>query len=599
MGDSRRVFPLVLAFVAAFAAFSLTDGRAGISPSGRGAISLKRMQGGQSAQRELSHQEPGPADLILTNGVIDTMDPSGARVQAVAIRGEWIVAAGTSAEIARWAGEGTRVIDLHGQFAMPGFNDAHVHLVGAGLAKLEVHLEGTRSLKEFQQRIRERLKDYKPREWMTGRGWDHTLWPENRFPTRQELDAVATDRPMLFGRVDGHVAVANSLALQRAGVNKSTPDPPGGRILRDAAGEPTGMLEEDAAMNLVWQRIPPPSEAQIRRAIELALAEVARCGVTSLQDNSVQESSAWPVFLVYRQLKEEGKLTARITEWLPFTASLADLEKMRAEGGTSDPWLKTGTLKGFLDGSLGSRTSALLAPYSDDPSNSGILRMDPKQVEQMAIERDKAGFQIAFHAIGDRANRVALDTFAAILAANGPRDRRDRIEHAQVLAPHDLGRFAPLGVIASMQPSHETTDMRWAEARLGPERVKGAYAWHSLRRRGVHLAFGTDYPVETVNPMRGLYACVTRELPNGGPKGGWQPQEKLPIDDCLHAYTVGSAYAQFEENRKGEIAPQKLADIVVLSNDVTRVPPQEILHTEAVLTIVGGRIVYEKPQGAN
>ena len=292
-------------------------------------------------------------------------------------------------------------------------------------------------------------------------------------------------------------------------------------IERDADGEATGMLEEDSAMSLVSARIPDLKSDQRRRAIQMVLADAAKNGVTSAQDNS-----DWSDYLVYVQLKEEGKLTLRITEWLPFMESMDNLLNMRAQGGTTDPWLKTGALKGFTDGALGSRTAAMLAPYSDQPSTSGILTNEPEKLRAMAIERDKAGFQINFHAIGDRANRVALDVFEAVAKANGPRDRRDRIEHAQVMAPEDLPRFAQLKVIASMQPSHETTDMRWAGSRLGPDRAKGAYAWASLQKSGVRLAFGTDYPVEPINPMRGLYACVTRELPDGGPAGGWQGQEE-------------------------------------------------------------------------
>ena len=543
-----------------------------------------------------SPTEQQTADLVFLDGVIYTGDAQRPRASAVAIRGEWIVAVGSDADVRAWIGKDTRVVDLHGRFAMPGFNDAHLHLASGGLAKLSVDFTGANSLAEFQQRIRDRLKDYPPGVWMSSRGWDHTLWPGQHFPTRQDLDAVAADRPMIFGRVDGHVAIANSMALKLAGITKDTPDPPAGHIVRDpSTGEPTGMLEEDSAMGVVWHRVPPPSHEQLRRGIEMALAELARNGITSMQDNSVQSFDAWPVFSVYAELKKEGKLTTRISEWLPFDASLAELEELRRRGGTSDPWLKTGSLKGFLDGSLGSRTAALLAPYSDDPATSGILRMDPVRTKQMSIERDHAGFQIAFHAIGDRANRVALDVFTAVLAANGPRDRRDRVEHAQVIAPDDFSRFADLHVIASMQPSHETTDMRWAEARLGPVRSRGAYAWKTMLDHGVHLAFGTDYPVEEINPMRGLHACVTRELPAGGPPGGWEPQEKISLDDCLRAYTAGAAYAEFEETRKGIIAPKNLADIVVLSDDVTRVPPQELLHIAPVMTVVGGRVVFQKP----
>jgi predicted amidohydrolase YtcJ len=553
------------------------------------------------ANRLPNMAEPAPADLILINAKIWTVDPSRPWASAIAIRGEQIVAvADSSDELKLLTGPATRVIDLHGQFAMPGFNDAHVHIASAGFAKLQVNLEGTRSIAEFQQRIRDRLHEFNPGDWITGRGWDHTLWAPQRFPTRADLDAVSTAYPMIFGRVDGHVAVANSKALAIAGITRAgPPDPPGGHIERDeSTGEPTGMLEEDAAMQLVFRRVAPYSDAQRRRAIEMALAEASRFGVTSVQDNSVQDDSAsgnfgWGNFEVYRHLREEGKLPVRITEWLPFGVPVATLERMQREGGTTDAWLKTGALKAFMDGSLGSRTAAMLAPYSDDSKTSGILRVEPAELAQMAVERDRAGFQLAFHAIGDRANRVALDAFAAVAAANGPRDRRDRVEHAQVVAPEDFQRFAALGVVASMQPSHLLDDERWAVSRIGPKRVKGAYAWQTMLRSGAHLAFGTDYPVESVNPLRGIYACVTRELPGGGPPGGWEPQEKLDIGECLRAYTAGAAYAEFEETRKGMIAAGQLADIAVFPEDITKIQPQRLLTLPVSMTIAGGRIVYQ------
>ena len=536
------------------------------------------------------HAAKTPAALALINGDIYTVASQPAHAQAIAIQGEKIVAVGSNDDIHAWIGPRTRVIDLHGRFAMPGFNDAHTHLASAGMAKLTVNFEGAKSLAEFQQRIRAALKNYKPGEWITGSGWDHTLWPEKRFPTRFDLDAVSKDHPMIFGRVDGHVAVANSLALKLSGVTKDTPDPSAGHIVRDPqTGEPNGMLEEDAAMSLVYRRVPPVSHERRRRAIELALADAVSHGVTSIQDYST-----WQDFLIYRELKQEGKLPLRITEWLTFTEPLAKLEEERREGTTTDPWLKTGSLKAFMDGSLGSRTAAMLAPYSDDPSTSGILRMQPKELNAMSIERDKAGFQLNFHAIGDKANRIALDAFAAVRAANGPRDRRDRIEHAQVVAPDDFARFAELHVIASMQPVHLLDDERWAGARLGPERSKGAYAWNTMRKHGVRLAFGTDYPVEGIDPLRGLYACVTRELPEGGPSGGWEPQEKLPMDVCIYDYTAGSAYGEFEENIKGQIKPGMLADIVVYPVDITRIPAPQLLHTSPDITIAGGRVVYER-----
>jgi predicted amidohydrolase YtcJ len=555
-----------------------------------------------------SHTPAGaPADLVLVNGKFYTVDAKHPWTNAIAIHGDTIAAVGDSESgLKSWIGPQTRVVDLHGQFAMPGFNDAHVHLDAAAFAKLAVNLEGAGSLAEFQSRIRNRLKDFKTYEWVTGRGWDHTLWPEKQFPTRQNLDAVSTNHPMIFGRVDGHVAVANSLALQIAGITRETPDPPGGHIERDSqSGEPTGMLEESSAMNLVYQRIPPNSAERRRHAFEIVLDEALRAGVTSVQDNSVYDvpegnNDGWLNFLIYQQMQREGALKVRITEWLPFHAPLERLDEMRRLGGASspgspgDPWLKTGALKLLLDGSLGSRTAAMLAPYSDDAGTSGILTVDPAELARKAIERDRAGFQIAFHAIGDRANRVALDTFAAVLAADGPRDRRDRIEHAQIVALSDLPRFGALRVIASMQPSHLLDDERWADGRLGPERVKGAYAWQSMLKNGAPLAFGTDFPVESINPLRGLYACITRELPGGGPPGGWHPEERLTIDECLRAYTTGPAYAQFEEQRKGTIAPGMLADIVVFRSDLTRIPANDLLHTPVEMTIVGGRLMYER-----
>jgi predicted amidohydrolase YtcJ len=535
-------------------------------------------------------QTHASADLVLTNGDIYTVDSTNPRAQAIAIRGDKILEVGSSNEMRAWIGPRTHVVDLHGRFAMPGFNDAHTHLASAGVAKLTVNFNGAKSLSEFQQRIRDSLKNYKSGEWITGSGWDHTLWPEKRFPTRGDLDAVSQDHPMIFWRVDGHVAVVNSLALKIAGITKQTPDPPGSHIVHDPqTGEPNGMLEEDAAMSLVAKRVPPPSHEFRKRAIELALADAVSHGVTSIQDYST-----WDDFLVYRELKTTGNLPLRITEWLTFMDPLPKLEEERREGSATDPWLKTGTLKAFMDGSLGSRTAAMLAPYSDDPSTSGILRVNPAELNKMSIERDKAGFQLNFHAIGDRANRVALDAFAAVLAANGPRDRRDRVEHAQIVAPQDFARFVQLHVIASMQPVHLLDDQRWAEARIGSERIKGAYAWNTMRKDGVRLAFGTDYPVESIDPLRGLYECVTRELPEGGPPGGWQSQEKLPMDVCIYDYTAASAYAEFEESRKGQLKAGMFADIVVYPTDITRITPAELLHTTVDMTITGGRVVYAR-----
>jgi len=535
-------------------------------------------------------QQPAASSQELTlyrDGRIYTNDATAPWAEAMLVRGEEILAIGDDDEVGALADKGAKVVDLEKHFVMPGFNDAHVHLGSAGEDFLAVRLFGAPSVAELQKRLAEAVAAHQPGEWITGSGWDHTLWPDKKFPRRQQLDEVSPKNPAILTHVSGHVAVANSLALELAGISKDTPNPSGGEIEKDDQGQPTGMLKEGAAMRLVESKIPSATAEQRRRGIELALADVAKYGVTSVQDNS-----AWDDFLTYRALRSEGRLTVRITEWLPFPAPLEKLEEMRREGGTTDPWLRTGALKMVTDGALGSRTAAMLAPYSDDPKTSGIMTMEPEKLRELAVERDKAGFQLNFHAIGDRANQVALDVFEAAAKANGPRDRRDRVEHAQVVAPADFPRFARLQVIASMQPSHETTDMRWAEQRLGPERAKGAYAWATMKKFGVRLAFGTDYDVEPISPFRGLYACVTRELPGGGPQGGWQPQEKISLEDCIRAYTSGSAYGEFMEGKKGELKAGEFADFIVLSNDLTKIDPREYTKTSVLRTVVGGRTVY-------
>ncbi|HET8922325.1 MAG TPA: amidohydrolase [Candidatus Acidoferrum sp.] len=533
-----------------------------------------------------------PHTIYYVHGRIYTNDPANPWAEAIAVSDEKITCIGKMDHVLLDCGgsqEGAETVQLRGRFVMPGFNDAHVHLGSAAADMVAVPLTGVPSVEELQKRVADAVARHKEGEWITGGGWDHTLWLEKRFPNRQQLDAVAPKNPVILTHISGHVAVANSLALKHGEIDKNTPNPPGGEIEHDALGGPTGMLKESAAMSLVTARIPDPTPERRRHGIELVFEDVAKNGVTSVQDNS-----DWEDFKVYQQLKEEGKLTVRITEWLPFNASLNDLQDMRAQGGMKDSWLKTGMLKAFTDGALGSRTAALLQPYSDDPSTSGILTNNPEKLRTMAIERDKAGFQLGFHAIGDHANRVALDVFEAVAKANGPRDRRDRIEHAQVIAPEDFQRFAKLKVIASMQPSHQTTDMRWAEDRIGPERIKGAYAWATMLKDGVRLAFGTDYNVEPISPFRGLYACVTRERPEGGPRNGWERQEKISLEECIRAYTSGSAYAQFEEGKKGELKAGEYADFIILSDDLTKVSPAQYTKTRVLRTVVGGRTVYQQ-----
>ena len=545
-----------------------------------------------AASQDAATSSGDTPDLVLINGIIYTGDAQRPRVEAIAIKGETIIALSSTRNIRSLARATTKVVDLGGRFAMPGFNDAHIHLANGGQAKLAVELTGSRTLEEFQQKIRARLRDYRSGEWVTGRGWDHTIWPVKKFPTRHDLDAVSKDHPMVFTRVDGHVAVANSLALQKAGITRATPNPSGGEIEKDSQGEPTGMLKE-TAQGLVRRQIPAISAEQRRRGLEMALAEAVSFGLTSAQDNS-----GWEDFLIYEQLKKEGKLPLRITEWLPFTSTVAQLEEMRKRGGTTDPWLKTGALKGVLDGTLGSRTAAMLAPYADDPSTRGIPIIPPDRVREMVIERDKAGFQITLHAIGDLSNRSALDAYAAARAANGKRDSRHKIEHAQVVAPEDFAKFAANDVIASMQPCHETSDMRWAGQRLGPERSRGAYAWNTMQKNGIRMSFGSDYPVEPLDPLISLYACVTRRMhpdaPPGGPTDAWIPEERISLDDCIRTFTQGSAYAEFSEKLKGKISPGQFADIVVLSNDITQIPAPQILKTKVLMTFTGGKLVYER-----
>jgi len=551
-----------------------------------------------------SAQQPQtPADVIFINGNIytgvgdftvttknGTLPPFTSKVpqrseQALASSQGKIIAVGTNEDIQKLKGPKTQVFDLGGHFVMPGFNDAHVHLGSGGFEKLNVNLVSSKSLDDMKQRIAARVKTAAPGEWIIGRGWDHTLWAEQKTPRREDIDSVTNGHPAIFNRVDGHIAIANSAALKAAGVTAQTPDPHGGKIDRDDKGEPTGILRE-TAMGLVGEKIPPPSSAQRRKAAELALQEAARWGITSAQDNS-----DWEDFLMYQQMEKEGKLTLRISEWLPFDAPPDQLLHARRYHPQNDPMLHTGMLKGFMDGSLGSRTAAMLAPYNDDPKNSGIPRYEQDKLNAMTAERAGDGFQIGFHAIGDRAARMALDAFAFALQKSNKKNLRFRIEHDQVIAPEDFSKYKALGVIASVQPNHLLTDMNWAEAHIGPERAKHSYPWKEFEDNGIPMAFGTDFPVEPITPFRGLYAAITRKNEAGTKE--YYPEQKLTIDHAIAAYTTGAAYAEFAEDKKGRLAPGMLADFVVLDRDITKVAPPEILKTRVLRTVVGGKTVYE------
>jgi predicted amidohydrolase YtcJ len=547
-----------------------------------------------------ANQDKPKADQIFVHGNIYTGVRGAStfremqRAEAMAIRGDRILAIGETEEILKLKGSQTQVVDLHGEFVMPGFNDAHVHLAEAGFERLRVNLVGTRSLDEFRERIRKKAATAAPGEWILGGGWDETLWPVKTPPTKWDIDEVTADHPVFLQRVDGHIAVANNRALQLAGITLATRDPEGGKIDRDESGTPTGVLRE-TARDIVNAVIPQPTHDQRRAALEAALADAAQWGITSAQDNS-----GWDDFLIYEELEREGKLPIRISEWLPFDASVPELQEKQATHPRSDLMLHTAMLKGFMDGSLGSHTAAMLQPYSDDPKNSGLPQYDPAKLNEMAKERVDAGFQLGFHAIGDKGVQMALDAFDGaekdarvkkVKAANGGDDYRLRIEHAQVTTPAQIERFKTLKVIASMQPNHLLTDMNWAKARLGEARAAHSYAWAEFLNHGVTLAFGTDYPVEPITPFRGLYAAVTRRSEDG--KLEYEPSQKLTMEQAIAAYTTGSAFAQFEEKEKGKLQPGMLADFVILDRDITAVSAQKILQTKVLRTVVGGKTVYE------
>ena len=538
--------------------------------------------------------------LLLYNGKVFTADENHSISEAVAVDGEKIVAVGTSKDLqAKY--KAVKEIDLQGKLVTPGFNDAHIHFLSVGLSLLRVDLNGSQTLDEAKRRIAAKVKETPKGEWILGRGWDHTLW-NNRLPTRQDLDDIAPDNPVFLQRVDGHIAWANSKAFELAKVTKDTKNPEGGEIVRDAKGEPAGVVKE-TAQGLIDKVIPPPSPEMVAKGLMLALDEAKKYGLTSVQGG--EDADAMPV---YARLLTENKLTARVAIWQDFEKSVADLKKERADFDAlklDHSRLKFSMLKGYLDGSLGSRTAAMITPYSDDPANSGIPRHPADEMIKMIVERDAADFQIGLHAIGDKSNRIALDGFEAAQKDYEKRPQpngyfyltgrlRHRIEHAQVVAPSDFKRFATLGVIASMQPTHAISDKRWAGERLGEYRVLGAYAWHLFESYDVHVAFGTDAPVELLNTYQTLYAAVSRQDLEGNPAGGWQPQEKLSMAQAIRDYTYEPAYAEFSEKEKGEIKIGMLADLVVHSKDLLTIEAKEIMTTEPFYTIFNGQIIYQK-----
>jgi predicted amidohydrolase YtcJ len=531
------------------------------------------------------------ADVVITHAAIWTGDAAVPEAKAIAIIGERIVAVGGADEIERWRGQSTREIDAGGRRVLPGFNDAHVHFVDGGAQLDYLDLKDAATPEEFARRIGERAKGMGAGEWMLGGNWDDQNWTPARLPTKERIDPLTPSTPVFLGRYDGHAALANSQALKLAAITARTPDPPGGEIVRDAQGNPTGVLK-DAAMNAVYRVIPPLTPERRLHAVKRALAHAASVGITSVQDmNPPYEDIA-----IFADLLDRGELTTRVYA-APMETDWQDQAKLGVHRAFGSAWLRLGAVKGYADGSLGSTTAFFFQPYTDAPNTRGLLSDEIQPLEQMRSRltaADKAGLQLCVHAIGDAAISQILDLFGDVVQANGARDRRLRIEHAQHIAPKDFDRFAALHVIASVQPYQAIDDGRWAERRIGPERVKTTYAFRTLLDKGVRLALGTDWAVAPLNPMLTLYAATTRATLDGKNPNGWVPEQKISIQEAVTAYTAGSAYAEFQDKDKGTIARGKLADLVILSDDIFSIPLAAIKDVKVQTTIVGGKVVYQR-----
>jgi predicted amidohydrolase YtcJ len=539
--------------------------------------------------------ESGPiANLIVTNAKVWTGDDAHPQAQAVAILGERIMAVGSSAEMEILRGPGTKVIDAGGKLLLPGFNDAHLHFVEGGQGLDSIQLNDTTSSEEFARRVAAKVKSTSKGEWILGGDWDETKWPGAKLPTKELIDSLTPNNPVFLDRYDGHAALANSVALRMAHIDAQTPDPPGGVIVRDAQGVPTGVLK-DAAEYAILKIIPPRSHGQRLAAIRRALAYAASLGVTSFQEMNDENTDSFADISAYDELLQSGELTARVY----VAASIADWQKEAQLGvrhAFGSPWLRIGALKGFADGSLGSRTAYLFEPYTDEPRNAGLLRdqMHPlAQMQEWITAADAARLQVCIHAIGDRAISTILDMYAEAIKAHSSADRRFRIEHAQHMAAKDFDRFAQMNVIASVQPYQAIDDGRWAEARIGHDRASRTYAFRTFLNHGVHLAFGTDWGVAPLNPLLGVYAAVTRATLDGKNPNGWFPEQKLTVEEAVRAYTMGSAYAEFQEKEKGSITPRKLADMVLLSDDIFAIDPSKIRDAKVLKTIVGSKVIWD------
>jgi predicted amidohydrolase YtcJ len=535
------------------------------------------------------------AELVIHAKIL-TINDAQPYAEAVAIAGETILFVGSNEDVQSYIDPAkTRVIDARGRLVTPGFNDAHVHFVQGGRSMLEVDLNHADTLADVQQAVKARAAELAPGTLIRGRGWDHERFPDKAWPSKETLDAVAPHHPVALSRTDGHSIWVNSLVLRRAGLTRSTPDPPGGTIVRDPnTGEPTGILKESAQGLLKLDDYYGRSDTEQReldeQSLEKALAEARRTGVTSIQHLNAGHE-------LFARFREEGRLTVRVTFNMTLTADAQRLrayERLRRRFPPESNWIRFGYLKDFIDGTLGSGTALMFEPFKDDPSTAGLPQMSYVELERRVLTADRLGFQIGIHAIGTRGNRWVLNAYEKAQQTNGRRDSRHRIEHAQILADEDIPRFAKLDVIASMQPTHCISDKRFAEKRIGRGRCRGAYAWRRLLNANAHIAFGSDWPVEPLDPLEGLYAAVTRKDRAGEPGDGWFSDQRLTIEEAIKLYTVDAACAEFTEDRKGRIQPAYLADLVIFDRDLLTTPPEMIMQARVDYTIVGGRVVYER-----
>jgi predicted amidohydrolase YtcJ len=541
-----------------------------------------------------SRPAPERASLIVHNAKVYTVHDAQPTAEAVAVRGDRIVLVGRSAAALELRGPETRVIDAEGATLIPGIQDAHGHFTGLGESLQVLQLRGTSSFEEIVGMVRQRAATARPGEWIRGRSWDQNDWPSSEWPHHQMLTDAAPNNPVYLTRVDGHAALVNKAAIDAAGLTRATADPDGGRIIRDVKGEPAGVLI-DAAMGLVASKIPPTSDAQLEDQILLADAEARKLGLTTIHDAGTTPQ----VVEAYKRLIDAGKLKTRLYVMLRGPLSMLEPEfKKGPVINYGDHRLSVRAIKIGADGALGSRGAALLEPYADEPSTSGLMTTPPDEIYAQTLAASRAGFQTCIHAIGDRGNRVAMDVFERVQKeVPGARNLRMRNEHAQILDAAEIPRFAQLNVIASMQATHATSDMPWVPARIGPERTQeGAYVWQRLLKSGVVLANGSDFPVEEPNPMLGFFAAITRQNPSGQPPGGWMPDERMSREEMLKSFTWNAAYAAHAEKDLGSLEVGKLADMVLLDKDVMTVEPAEILSARPLMTIIGGEVVHQRDE---